>query len=156
MKRIGLIIVAMFCLAGSAFAACESPTDKLKSGTVAFMCPPEPEPQVRVVVPAPQANVSVVEKVPDAIPGLPAPASPAEDLEPEKVGDTAAATPVPAEDPAEVRPASAKPEKKAKSKSKSKKKTRTAAKKPVKPKSGKIIHLEKPSLGRRIVQFFGG
>ena len=38
---------------------------------------------------------------------------------------------------------------------KSKKKVKTTARKSAASKDGRIIHLEKPSLGRRVAQFFG-
>ena len=69
----------MCCLPGSAFAACESQTDKLKTGTVAFMCPAEEAAQSQPAEPSAPANVSVVEKAPEPIPAMPAAPLPADD-----------------------------------------------------------------------------
>ena len=155
-NRTGLIIFAVFCLPGSAFAACESQTDKLKSGTVAFMCPADEVAQDQPIQPSASANVSVVKKAPEPIPAMPAAPLAVEDPAVEAAGVEPAADTSPAAEPVKARSASAKPGKKATRQSKSKKKVKTASRKSTAAKKGRIIHLEKPSLGRRIVQFFGG
>lgn len=159
MNRTGLFLIALLGLPASANAACDSPTANLKTRTVAFMCPAEAMPQEKAVEPSATGNVSVVKKVVGAVPDLPLPSTPADDLEADAVDETASITPVPAENPIKTNSSAAKPDKKAKSKSKSRSKAKSKSKKSKpksKAKSGQIIHLEKPSLGRRIIQFFGG
>ncbi len=155
MNRTGLILIAVFCLPGSSFAACESQTDKVQSGTVAFMCPADQAVQDQPIQPSAPSNVSVVEKAPEPIPAMPTPTLPEEDSATVETAVEPVADTAPAAEPVKSRSADSKPSKKSKRSAKSKKKAKPVARKSATAKKGRIIHLEKPSVGRRIVQFFG-
>lgn len=155
MNRIGFTLSILISMTGGAFAACESRTDTLSAGTVAFMCPADTAPAIDPGHPSESENVSVVEKIPDADTAVPAMPQVTETPLSKAAEVKTVAARTPADEPAKAVSAPIKPDKKTTRLIKSKK-AKPNIRKTAKRKKGRIIHLDKPSLGRRIVQFFGG
>ncbi len=151
----GLALIPLVCWTPGAAADCKSPTDELQSATIVYRCPPSDKPVDAAKVIVEPGNVSVIEKKADPVKlAEPVPAEPARPQS--KPGPvevkTVAAKPPQAEalriKPSSAKPAQAKPRKAAARSTKQKRSKSTAQKQP------QIIHLEKPSIGRRIIQFF--
>lgn len=153
MNRIAIIFAALACVASPAFAGCESQTATLNDSTVVFQCPEEQFVDQSTDAPAP-ANVSVVEKAPDPAAAMPPPAPSAESASVNEVDARTVATKSSGTKPQKVRQASTRTGKKATRPAKSKK-VKIASRKSTSQKAARTIHLEKPSVGTRIKQFFG-
>jgi hypothetical protein len=154
MNQTGLTIILLVCLADSAFAGCESQTKIFGDATVAFMCPADAAAQDGAALPSQRENVLVVEKIPAAEAVDTEPSQAAARSVSETVDVQAAAAGTPAVKPGKAVSSRVKPAKTVARPAKSKKAKSNNRKTATRQKS-RIIHIEKPSLGRRIAQFFG-
>lgn len=154
MNQTGFTIALLVCLTDSAFAGCESQTKIFGDATVAFMCPADAAAQEGIAAPSEGGNVSVVEKMPVAEAVETEPPLPAMKPASETVDVQAAAAGTPAVKPGKAVSARVKPAKTVARPVKSKK-AKSNTRKTATRQKGRIVHIEKPSLGRRIVQFFG-
>lgn len=145
MRLPDFLFVTLFALTGPAVADCLSQTATLETATVVFKCGDGQSSE------ASAGNVSVVVKQPEPLPEPETARSRTPVPEPKVLTRDITKT-IDKVEPAKPKHQTAKSGKSRRAVHKSPKVSR--AKRPAKAKN-RIIHLEKPGMGRRVMQFFG-